>query len=123
MQTKYSVSKQSHLFITQALIAVLGLMMFTSVSARGGPIFLLGAGVGESQFQLNESKIISNYSTLSNSSTFSDSSTGVKFFGGIQMDQHLSLELAYLQAGDIVPEKPVEIYNFLTLIHWDLQLH
>ena len=65
-------------------------------------VYSWGLGVGSSQFKLNESELVASYASLSSTSSFSDSSTSFNFFGGMNFDEHLSLELDMSFAGDIV---------------------
>ena len=79
------------------------LISFLSFEAHAEDVvFSWGLGVGSSQFKLNETELAASYASLSSASTFNDSSTSFDFFGGMNFDEHLSLELNMSLAGDIV---------------------
>lgn len=81
------------------ILAFLLLAPFTAQAASEG--YNLGIGIGSSNFQLNEAGIISGLGNASNNSSFTDSATSFTFFGGIQLDQHLSVDMDLLLLGDI----------------------
>jgi hypothetical protein len=91
------------------LLVLLVLFSLDANAAEGK--YSLGLGLGKSQFDLNESNIVANYSSLTSSSTFTDSSTAFTFFGGIQLDPYLSLEMDFLAAGDIVASDAGQQYK------------
>ena len=82
-----------------ALLAALVLLPIETWAQEGQYSFALG--IGNSQFDLNEAGLVSNYTTVSNTSTFSDSVTSISFFAGYQLDEYLSLESDLVLAGDV----------------------
>lgn len=79
------------------------LLSFTCANAMAEEYrFAWSLGVGNSQFQLNQPELIASYAALDSSSSFADSSTAFNIFGGMRLDEHLSLGLDLLLAGDIV---------------------
>ena len=99
--------------ILLALLVTLSLDAFAQDS-----YFLLGLGVGNSQFQLNEANIISDFSGLSSASTFTDDSTAFSFFGGMQLDEYLAIEMDFLASGDIVATEAgqnIKLFDVSTL--------
>ena len=89
-------AKQIKSSIIFTLLMVLSLPTYADNS-----YYYLGLGIGNSQFDLNKSNIIADDSRLGSGSSFTDDSTAFDFFGGIQLDQYLSLEADILLAGDI----------------------
>ena len=87
-------------YLNSMLLVPLLLLTLEATAAEGK--YSLGLGLGKSLFELNETNIIANYSSLSSSSSFTDSSTAFTFFGGIQLDEYLSLDAEFLAGGDIV---------------------
>ncbi|MEE8365860.1 MAG: hypothetical protein V3R76_08740 [Gammaproteobacteria bacterium] len=81
------------------LLAVLMLHPLGALAQEGH--FSLAVGLGNSQFDLNEPGLVSNYNTVTSTSSFSDSVTSFSFFVGYQLDQYLSLESEFVSAGDI----------------------
>ena len=64
--------------------------------------FSWGLGVGNSQFELNKAELVASNTALTGATSFEDSSTAFNLFGGMRLDQYLSLELDLLFAGDVV---------------------
>ena len=63
--------------------------------------YYLGVGIGQSSFDFNQLNIVSDFSQLSNASTITDDATSFNFYGGIPLDEYLSLEFDLVLAGDI----------------------
>ncbi len=82
-----------------ALAAMLMLLPLGALAQEGR--FSLAVGLGNSQFDLNEPGLVSNYSTVTSASSFSDSVTSFSFFVGYQLDQYLSLESEFVSVGDV----------------------
>lgn len=80
------------------LIILLILSLNTSASNHS---YYLGLGLGQSSFQLNESNIVADYASLSSASKFTDSASAFSFYGGIPLDEYLSLEFDFVLSGDI----------------------
>jgi hypothetical protein len=103
-------------YLDSILLVLLVLFSLDAGAAEGK--YSLGLGIGKSQFDLNEANIIANYSSLTSTSTFTDSSTAFTFFGGIQLDQYLSLEADFLFAGDVVATdagQQIKLFDVSTL--------
>ncbi|MCH7880371.1 MAG: outer membrane beta-barrel protein [Proteobacteria bacterium] len=81
------------------LLAVLMLHPLGALAQEGH--FSLAVGLGNSQFDLNEPGLVSNYTMLTSTSSFSDSVTSFSFFVGYQLDPYLSLESEFVSAGDV----------------------
>ncbi|MFV2032588.1 MAG: outer membrane beta-barrel protein [Gammaproteobacteria bacterium] len=82
-----------------ALAAMLMLLPLGALAQEGR--FSLAVGLGNSQFDLNEPGLVSNFSTVTSASSFSDSVTSFSFFVGYQLDQYLSLESEFVSVGDV----------------------
>lgn len=81
------------------LLAVLMLHPLGALAQEGH--FSLAVGLGNSQFDLNEPGLVSNYTMLTSTSSFSDSVTSFSFFVGYQLDPYFSLESEFVSAGDV----------------------
>ncbi len=81
------------------LLTILLVLSLNSFAGNGG--YYLGLGLGQSSFQLNESNISANYDNLSDTSTFTSSSSAFSIFGGMPLDEYLSIELDLVSSGDI----------------------
>ncbi len=64
-------------------------------------IYYLGVGLGHSSFELNESNIVADFVNLSNPNRFTDSASAFSLYGGMALDEYLSLEFDILLSGDI----------------------
>jgi len=84
----------------KTVLLALPLLLPLGAQAQEG-YFSLAVGIGNSQFDLNEPGLVSNFSTVTSSSSFSDSVTSFSLFGGYQLDQYLTLESELVLAGDI----------------------
>jgi hypothetical protein len=62
------------------LIVALMLLPLGALAQEGH--FSLAVGLGNSQFDLNEPGLVSNYSSVTSASSFSDSVTSFSFFVG-----------------------------------------
>jgi hypothetical protein len=88
--------------IRNILFAFIILLAFNSLPVMAlGQGYNAGIGLGSSSFQLNESGLISNFSSVTSASSFSDSSTTLTVFAGIQLDEYLSIDMDFLILGDI----------------------
>jgi len=103
-------------FITTFLFAaLLGVSMHSYAETAD---YYFGLGIGNSQFDLNESNITSEFTSLDSSSSFSDDATSFSLFAGIPLDQYLSLEADFQSTGDISatgPDKKVKLFDTSTL--------
>lgn len=81
------------------------LIAISANSFASSPAFYLGVGVGQSMFEFNEPNIIGDYPQLSNASTIKDDATAFSFYGGIPLDEYLSLEFDFALAGDITAKE------------------
>jgi len=78
---------------------------FSPVVSADEPGFSFGLGIGRAQFDLNEPNLVNGYSQLSGNTTFTDDATAFNLFGGMQLDQYLSLEMALTLAGNITAKE------------------
>lgn len=88
--------KQFRYFITTALLMV----VCADLPAQDYR-FSLAPGIGNSQFKLNESNLIADFTGLTGASSFNDSATAFGLMGGMRLDEYLSLEVDFLISGDI----------------------
>jgi hypothetical protein len=95
------------------------LLMFLSLDAIAqDSYYYLGLGLGNSNFQLNQSNIVADYASLTGASSFTDSATAFSLFGGMQLDQYVSLEMDILTAGDISAKQAgqtIKLFDVSTL--------
>lgn len=95
------------------------LLLFSNANAaeEDGRYFI-GVGLGGSQFQLNQAEIVASYSPLTNIRIFNESATAFNIFGGIRLDEYLSLESELVSAGDITVRdagRTYKLFNANTL--------
>lgn len=81
------------------LIILLWVLSLNSNAANAA--YYLGLGLGQSSFQLNQANIVADYGNLDSSSTFTNSASSFNFYGGIPLDEYLSLEFDFVSSGDI----------------------
>lgn len=80
-------------------LPIMIVLLLVSVAAESG-LYLLGLGIGNSNFHLNQSGIVANFSPpLTGSSTFNDSATAFSFYGAKRLDEYLTLEADLLISG------------------------
>ena len=82
-------------------LLIMMVLLLVSAAAESG-LYLLGLGIGNANFHLNQSGIVTDFSPpLTGSSTFNDSSTAFSFYGAKRLDEYLTLEADLLISGDV----------------------
>lgn len=93
----YRIAMKKGLFVFIISIT----LIITSTAGAAHPAFYLGLGIGHSSFDFNNSNIVSDFRQLSDAGTISDDATTFDFYGGIPLDEFLSLEFDLVLAGDV----------------------
>ena len=102
--------------ITKFLLVLLLILSFPLQAQENNYYF--GFGLGSSQFNLNKPNIIESNASLTQLSSFTDSSTSFSIFGGMPLDEYLSLEADFLFTGDITASdssKKTKLFDVSTL--------
>ncbi|MDH5355614.1 MAG: hypothetical protein OEY09_14315 [Gammaproteobacteria bacterium] len=84
--------------------------------------YFMGVGLGNSQFQLNQTEIVASYSPLTSASSFNESATAFNVLGGIRFDEYLPLESELIFAGDITVRDAGRTYKLLNANTADTRL-
>lgn len=98
------------------LAAILMVISLSTYAANDN--YYLGVGLGHSSFELNESNIVADYVRLSNPNNFTDSASAFSFYGGMPVDEYLSLEFDFVLSGDIAAResgRTIKLFDVSTL--------